>query len=138
MRTIKFRVWNNEDKIMWHEFGIGTTDVNEWFTDTPKHLTVMQFTGLLDKNDKEIWEDDIVLYHSVKHHPKKCRVVYEAKAGAFLLLDTSKGVINVYMKYLGDIVHSSGKSETRTYELCEIIGNIYENPELLDNLKEGE
>jgi len=74
MREIKFRAWWIEKSIMLndaHDFydtlgdverGNSCEPVNSFgqLLDDPKEYTVMQFTGLLDKNGKEIYEGDIV------------------------------------------------------------------------------
>lgn len=71
----------------------------------------MQFTGLLDKNGKEIYEGDIVFAEEyVGFKNLKAEVIYNR--GRFCL---NTGTI----------------PEDLIAELCEVIGNIYSNPELL-------
>ena len=80
---------------------------------------LMQFTGLKDKNGKEIYEGDIV---------KNKSELYKVKfaCGAF-------GVINIENDMDASPFCSGGKWEKWLKEI-EVIGNIYENPELLTNL----
>lgn len=73
-------------------------------------LELMQVTGLLDKNGKEIYEGDIV-----RDGSEIFAVQWVADTGAWGILDSDES-----MAWLGDYNIS-----------CEIIGNIYENPELL-------
>ena len=78
--------------------------------------TVGQHTGLKDKNGKEIYEGDILLYDS----NSKTSVFY--KNGAFV---RSYGNSNMYLLYDSFI-------EDGCLYNYEVIGNIYENPELLE------
>jgi len=115
-REIKFRAWDGL-KIIY-------PDSDGWFNNCKfanetilqtcrldialKNLEVMQFTGLLDKNGKEIFEGDI-LSHRYYSKPVICEFV----DGSFIFDDISK-----YDKSL------------------EVIGNLYENPELLGGKNE--
>ena len=112
MREIKFRAWNKDEKkwcqVLIRENGLvaNPNEHNTW-----KSIPIlMQLTGLLDKNGKEIYEGDIVL---CSHRPtgiKKAEVVFEN--GCF--------IVNGF--YI-DAVWS---------EPLEVVGNIYENPELIN------
>jgi len=107
MREIKFRAWNCESKTMGESFtlqtAIGSRSVQGVVTDG---VVYMQFTGLKDTNGAEIYEGDIV-----KHGVDSWPVFYEG--GAVCLKK------NVWF--------SDNESEKFV-----IIGNIYENPELLE------
>lgn len=74
-------------------------------------VEVMQYTGLKDKNAKKIYKGDIV---SVDYHPFDLNGNYEV--GYNDVMELSAGNL---------ILH-------RIKNYCEVIGNIYENPELLE------
>ena len=88
---------------------------------TIKNINLMQFTGLTDKNGKEIYEGDIVK-----------QITGDAEDETYI----SEGII----EYLG--CGFSLKIKDKTYvsirnfgDNLEVIGNIYENPDLLSPRK---
>lgn len=116
MRIIKFRVWNDRDSrpecrmiydptFTWN-FKTIMDDGDEW------DLPVMQFTGVLDKNGKEIFENDIVrfdVWENEQWYTIEAEITFHN--GAFVL---NSG----HALYLAD-------------ESVSIIGNRFQNPELL-------
>lgn len=78
--------------------------------------TVGQFTGLLDKNGKEIYEGDILFDYDFN---EMVEVEYEEQLGAFILDK---------IPTIGAVGYI-GSKDTELY--CEIIGNIHDNPELM-------
>lgn len=111
MRTIKFRAWNKNRKCWEGEFnlydGVDSQDEEE--------ILYLQFTGLLDKNGKEIYEGDILRLDSWEGLQ-----VVSFIEGAFCL--ATKGG-----DFSGDIhyIQHAGKPQS------EVIGNVMENPSLL-------
>lgn len=90
-------------------------------------VILMQCTGLKDKNNKLIYEGDIVsvkvetqdFFGEDEYYSKnyKGEIIFEKGEIAIDVIDTTKHPISLYY-------HAKD---------CEIIGNIYENPELLEN-----
>lgn len=101
-REIKFRAWNSKKNKM-------ELDVYKECDD------LMQYTGLKDKNEKEIYEGDILKYFHKATGSIVREVIY--KSGAFGIEGTVKGTHIIF----GNILESER----------EVIGNVYENPELL-------
>ena len=85
--------------------------------------TVGQYTGLTDKNGKEIYEGDIVTTDI-----KRPYLIVEFRDGSFMF-NCNDGGKDYY-----DIMLPIMKEPQSTYKYGEIIGNIYENSELI---KEG-
>jgi len=119
MRTIKFRAWENYLKIMLPPIDLSQNPKYwEWNFDSDDKI-LMQYTGLKDKNGKEIYEGDIVVGHNnIKYggdgtHPTGRMRVYFGN-GMFCMANTS--------------LHKT-MLDSCTPNTCEIIGNIYESPE---------
>lgn len=77
--------------------------------------TVGQYTGLIDKNGTRIFEGDIIEYNGTKH-----RVVFENR------LQTA------YFGIEMSVMETWGFSNAVPAHMMEVIGNIYDNPELLE------
>jgi uncharacterized phage protein (TIGR01671 family) len=86
--------------------------------------TVGQFTGLLDKNGKKIFEGDILnkYYHNMSTYDCPCAVV-EMKTG-------EEGDPLDYEYWVGWMAGESSLLDIN--EDAEVIGNIHDNPELLE------
>lgn len=94
--------------------------------------TIGQFTGFTDDNDREVFEGDIV---KINNHNYK--IVYET--GSFMLVKCNEET-DMYEQFLNcwnDNVyplsqyHWEDGYEADLLNNCEVIGNIYDNPELL-------
>ena len=116
MKEIKFRVWDNDLEIM----SYSDTDIFITFSDDGIYVgyeiddeiddyELMQYVGIKDKNGKEIYEGDIVKFSEYK-------VIND------IVLPEKIATIN-------DIRTSCDTLMPSQY--MEVIGNIYENPELL-------
>ncbi len=128
MRPIKFRAWDGEKFIeeyspddfvigldggFWELENDGTW--NKMHGNRSKNIVLMQFTGLLDKNGKEIYEGDVV----------KCgRSTAVVEWDEYIDQDFYWGNASGF-KFNFDSDEMDGQ---RSYE---VIGNIYENPELI-------
>jgi len=120
MREIKFRAWNVATKTMVDLKKITplalNMDTEGLFIPFSDGLPVMQYTGMKDKKDKEIYEGDIVQYFDKVFTPREVFSV-DFVNGMFYYKSIENEEYNNMMCDLGPV---------------EIIGNIYENPELLE------
>ena len=109
MREIKFRVWDKDNKKMnYHPVLVTFPVENLVYRDTLSRDTLrrdlMQYTGLKDKNNKEIYEGDII--KASWHYDTPTEVVFN------------------------DFIYAVCEYALDDADI-EILGNIYENKELL-------
>ncbi len=108
--------------------------INQTNIDFDKNCTVMLSTGLSDKNGKEIYDGDILnLYVSSK---KLYRYQVKYEIGSFMLVSQDeifdfKNVWNDNVYPLSQL-YFEYQNEENCIDQCEVVGNIYENPELLE------
>lgn len=158
MREIKFRAWDRTKKTMTNEFIVcadgtvyrdrGTTDdggiawaeVGEQMQLDDSflpNLEVMQFTGLLDKNGKDIFEGDVVEFTDKWEW-------YRGTYAIPMMFAVKEAHADLKAKYEAEPMHRFEVTfdpfigfNLSQYDLGEgryaVIGNIYENPELLDD-----
>lgn len=129
MREFKFRAYDKRGKEMafyspWTMLvdGIEKEEGDYWpenYKRFPSDFVQMQYTGLKDKNGNEIYEGDLIKFddeiQEVKH--ERC---YEGNS-----YPMSGFIIRDYYNNLEDV------EEDGILREAEIIGNIYQNPELL-------
>ena len=106
MREIKFRVWDPAEKQMCHVIAADFQD----------NADLMQYTGVKDKNGVEIYEGDIIRGHTGRYQVD-CVVRWSKGNCGFIAEPTI-----IERTYL-----CLNPGSTKSYE---VIGNIYENPEL--------
>ena len=141
MRGIKFRVWDKEhkewiqpqDALLLCIIGniitergciVDTSRFSDSWIEYYDNIELIQFTGLLDKNGKEGWDGDVFsnlseeAYHDEK--PMIMKIVWEGGCwwGESIKVVPHKQPIKLILAGL--------------LEMSEIIGNVYENPELLE------
>ena len=130
MKEIKFRAWCVSRKKMIYNCMIGGAKGkvfggNGQFIGLIKNVPVMQYTGLKDKNGKEIYEGDIIELYFDNH--------------------TWKGIVEygIFAQFLVNCIVSNGgvwdfsicgvyEEVTNRLQNFKVIGNIYENKELLE------
>ena len=134
MRPIKFRAWHKENKEMWTAEDLIDNEYNLYADGRIEYhllsyennkciktddFILMQFTGLHDKNGKEIFEGDILSWEAGSDEYDRGHVYYY-RGGFFISFEKTPH-------------HSTSEpvaDELENYKI-EVLGNIYENPELL-------
>lgn len=124
MRDIKFRCWDTENKQMLKvqeldfedtfyggRLSIRTDQYNDYFD--IEDMILMQYTGLKDRNGKEIYEGDIVY------------IMPEDERGIIRWDNETARYVVIYDNIISDFDNWYGKD-------LEVIGNEFDNPELLE------
>jgi len=124
MREIKFRAWDKENKAFMPSEGYAICDGdvmglrygNEMEDVLTDQIELMQYTGLKDNNGREVYEGDVldIGLQNQDGKPVVAPVSYEKYIAGYVLDNGGNGIWQ------------------RLDEDCEVIGNIYENPELLE------
>lgn len=113
-REIKFRAWNKIDQaiVIWEDMLLAPNPT-AWFTGHGNTIILMQYTGLKDCKGNDIYESDLVKIVSIN----EIREVIYHKCSFGVAIDE---VIFAPVYWHGDV---------------EVIGNIYEHPSLLTEIK---
>lgn len=127
-RELKFRAWDKVRKKMFYKLAIesGVNEINAWFGDrfSAKYWTFMQYTGIKDKNGKEIYEGDVV--RQVNYRSDR------GVSGRKYVIEWKPFNASFGLRWVN---HDFWLSFNQTRHNVEVIGNIYENPELVGGEK---
>lgn len=137
MKELKFRAWDKQFK-----FWVNPEIVSRWAIysfEHPSSITheITQFTGLYDKHKNEIYEGDIIKYsfktkQTLSYPPithvdpgwEIWEINYIAPSFVYVIHSQSNS-------YYGELPSKPRVTSLHYLNAVEVIGNIYENPELL-------
>lgn len=135
MREIKFRIFDKQEEEFLNEEDYAINFVGTIFKacldeevfevlDVDRYI-VTQYIGLKDKNIEEIYEGDIVVYDDTLYntHTSILTGVVKMENLSFKLISTKPDSLGYRKMLIG--------SDDFFNRKCEVIGNIYENPELV-------
>lgn len=151
MRDIKFRAWVKENRCMvyqeemngyienkqyWFSLSETAVELNVFDEDYKAYVQadadIMEYTGLKDINGTEIYEGDILKEKHYKYSNKPPKKSYG-------VIKREEGNCNMYVewnfqdRYEGEVFWNKDRLSLRCAHQYEVIGNIYENSELLVN-----
>ena len=127
----KFRAWDRARNEMNYKIMVGNCDLSDrnwtcpiiwiqekkgWLSFDDDYKCIMQSTGLKDKNGKEIFEGDIVKMSKAVYSEPTYYEIIRHRGGAYRLESKQHGC-ELWLRHTD----------------CEVVGNVYENKELLDD-----
>lgn len=118
-REIKFRCWDVDRKAWMNDVDTYAqlADQARFNPENGENYILCQFTGLKDKNEIEVYEGDIICVHEENGEDYVHSVEWGGDYPAFTLKPSTEAEYN-------DLQHAC------TVVSCEVIGNIYQSPEL--------
>jgi uncharacterized phage protein (TIGR01671 family) len=135
MREIKFRAWDEEKGKMSYKLScFGSQDSASWEDFIEENPILMQYTGLHDVSDQEIYEGDIVENINYSGYPKSVKNMSlreKVEKGWIFPVTWDICIDGEYGYQVSGFYFGS---ESKNFK---VIGNIYENPEFIEPSKSG-
>jgi len=130
MREIKFRSFYNNSSMLYSESYVS---LYFFFELQPERFPLMQFTGFQDFDGEEIYEGDILEYVHFRRDENKRRefVVFSQICGGWYVHKQADTLADVLFKQHNEEWQLKQNYKPSLKHKVRIIGNIYENPELL-------
>lgn len=141
-RQIKFRAWDDGkmiyEKDIWH-LSLEDNDVYrlaKFFCNVRNDCKIMQFTNLQDKNGNDIYDKDLITEHN-----RLYEVAINFNGFYLQRYKLWNGVFRPAFTYAMSLITSPTDKHDRgecggIVKTAEVVGNIYENPELISKLND--
>lgn len=97
-------------------------------------LTICQYTGLTDKNGKKIWENDIIEFEDTGEEGYEYKEGFDFKNRARVVFEEGRWQFTDFLSDNSGVMEEMYQHDEfmSIWEYVEVIGNIFDNPELLE------
>lgn len=134
-KVVKYRAYDNLQGGKFEYWDSKSNKFDGIFWSMIKHKSfeeVQQYTGLKDKNKKEIYKGDVIRVLMSHSDYNKTNFEVILKDGAFQMSEKDSYRSTSFAYYFKTATdNGEDTTDKNLYSFFEIIGNIYENPELL-------
>ena len=148
MREIKFRIWSSCWNLMIYLDGfkhINDRIIQIYYKDEDgdisssvvslKDAIVEQYTGLKDKNGKEIYEGDILSFEDTGEEGYEYKEGFDYINQASVIFNNARWELDNFGNNNSGVIEEMNNCHEdfiSVFARCEVIGNIHQNPELLE------
>jgi uncharacterized phage protein (TIGR01671 family) len=132
LRTIKFNFYNTRTQ-KYTRWGDANSSLPLLAFETHEHIKFLQYTGLKDKNGTEIYDGDIISFPDMGEEGYEYKEGFDFTNVATVLFEDGRcGLENFQCDNSGVFEEMNDHDELiSTFKSSEIIGNIYQNPDLV-------
>ena len=134
MRVVKFRFWCKREKAMSRSYTLDDLRLGASILSPCKDDVTMQYTGLHDKNGVEIFEGDILRFPDMGEEGYEHKEGFDFTNQAVVCFENGRFELEKFYDDNSAVLDEMNRDHEEfitIWKTSEIIGNVFENPELI-------